>query len=425
MIELGLSKITRLLANSKFPWRAIHVAGTNGKGSVCAYVSALLDANGISCGRFTSPHLIDRWDCITVNEKTIKEETFREVEEIVKKRNASENIQASEFELLTATAFEIFTLEKVKIAAVEVGMGGRLDATNVLRDPLVTVITKIGMDHQAFLGKTLEEIAYQKAGIMKTGVPTVLDASNRPPVIQIILKEQEEVKAGPTYSIGRDMLLSIFGGPSWIQPVLNTKPHQAKNMGLAVKAVELALRQSKLPYNPAILKPTLESVVWPGRLQFLSIESLTGRKEDVLVDGAHNVQSAHALALYVRKTLRKDAKRVTWLVAMSQGKDFANELFRSFNDRDNAVFTEFGPVDGMPWVAPMPAKEIQEVIVNAKHIRRRKVRLLTSCETNLSRALEIAAARANGGPLVVCGSLYLVSDLFRLLRDKSISEAEK
>ena len=418
MIELGLSRITQLLARTPLTWRAIHVAGTNGKGSVCAYVSALLHANNVPCGRFTSPHLIDRWDCITINEKPVKEEIFRDVEEAVKKRNSSENIQASEFELLTATAFEIFNLEKVKIAAIEVGMGGRLDATNILRDPLVTVITKIGLDHREFLGNTLKEIAYQKAGIMKHGVPIVIDPSNHERVLDVIKKYREEVDAGHSWYVWHKDLFPILPNGAAARRLIEAKPQQVTNMGLAAKAVELALRISSLPYDSALTKPTLASVVWPGRLQHLSIESLTGRKEDILVDGAHNPQSAQALSKYVDKTMRTDGKQVTWVIAASRGKDVGEMLKIVLRKGDRVIGTQFGPVDGMPWVVSMTAEGIR---VNA---RKTGLRPRTSRSEDLRLALNLAGGYSQGGPLVVCGSLYLVSDLFRLLRDKSTSNSD-
>lgn len=210
MIELGLQRISRLLSKTHLPWRAIHVAGTNGKGSICVYISGMLEAYNnsnfrklskrptIRHGRFTSPHLIDRWDCISINQKTVSSALFHEIEQKVLLRNASEEINASEFELLTATAFEIFTHEKVDIGVIEVGMGGRLDATNILGVPvdadptsgepivralpLATAIAKIGLDHQSFLGTTLQAIASEKAGILKATVPLVYDSSNPPEV---------------------------------------------------------------------------------------------------------------------------------------------------------------------------------------------------------------------------------------------------
>ena len=425
MIELGLSRITRLLANSSLPWGAIHVAGTNGKGSVCAYVSALLHASNVPCGRFTSPHLIDRWDCITINEKTVKEDVFRDVEEAVKKRNASENIQASEFELLTATAFEIFTLEKVKIAAIEVGMGGRLDATNVLKDPLVTVITKISLDHQAFLGNTIKEIAVQKAGIMKPGAPTVVDSSNRSDVIDTIEKNKHAVNAGPIFRIGRPDYYKLLRESSWGQSVLKSQPHQSMNMGLAAMAVELALNGLALPYNRAAFAPTLAKVLWPGRLQRISIEPITGRKQDILLDGAHNDSSIQALYQHIRETIKRGSEnRATWVIAMSQGKDFISQLARCFHTFENVVCTEIGPVDGMPWVAATPASELRAAIKAVKHLRQRKTQLNVHIEQDLTVALEKATELAKGGPLIVCGSLYLVSDVLRLLRGKLAVETD-
>src|SRR3954452_20560198 len=126
MIELGLSRISRLVQQSAFTWKAIHVAGTNGKGSITSYVSGLLTAAGIRCGQFTSPHLIDRWDCITINEQVVRESLFKRIENQVRQRDRRLGVEASEFELLTATAFEIFNHEQVEIGVVEVGMGGRL-----------------------------------------------------------------------------------------------------------------------------------------------------------------------------------------------------------------------------------------------------------------------------------------------------------
>lgn len=170
MINLRLEGISRLLAKTPLPWRAIHVAGTNGKGTICAYISAMLDyyneavfekgvwkdsrrfelaprpwerslqkwtrnhgasKSPLTHGRFTSPHLVDRWDCIKINEETIPFEHFRSVENAMLRRNKEEDIGATQFELLTATAFQLFTEEKVDIAVVEVGMGGRLDASTL------------------------------------------------------------------------------------------------------------------------------------------------------------------------------------------------------------------------------------------------------------------------------------------------------
>ncbi len=146
MIDLGLARISQLLRYTPQTWKAVHVAGTNGKGSICAYLSAMLQASGARCGRFTSPHLVDRWDCIAVDGRPVSEALFREAEAVVRGRDSADRIGATSFELLTATAFEIFRRAGVDFGVVEVGLGGALDATNAMAHKAVAVISKIGLD---------------------------------------------------------------------------------------------------------------------------------------------------------------------------------------------------------------------------------------------------------------------------------------
>ena len=409
MIALGLIRITQLLQDSQIRWRAIHVAGTNGKGSVCAYVSAMLNAGKIKCGRFTSPHLIDRWDCITINDKTVKESVFSEVEAMVKARDATANINASEFELLTATAFEIFNREKVEVGVVEVGLGGRYDATNVLPLPAVAVITKIGKDHQQLLGNTLEEIAYQKAGIMKLGVPCVVDGSNDSTVLKVLARSAKKVGASL-----HEIVAPGPGSSDRISSMLSKdlfEPHQKTNVQLAFEAVKLFLAPSHPSMDPWQLLLAVQGAVWPGRLQNLNIEWMTGRQRDILLDGAHNVQSAQILGSYVDRRLRKENQPVTWVIALSQGKD-AQELLSCFvRPMDKLVAVEFGRVDGMPWVCSQKVKNLE--------LAGEKLGCLVHGmgePTDLKLALSNASDLAGNNPMVVAGSLYLVSDFLRFLR---------
>jgi len=410
MIELGLARISRLLADSTLPWRAIHVAGTNGKGSVCAYASSMLHAAGVPCGRFTSPHLIDQWDCITINERTVDESLFRHVQERVQLRNRNEEIGASEFELLTATAFEIFAQEKVKIGVVEVGLGGRLDATNVLKDSLVTVITKLGKDHEALLGNTLEEVAYQKAGIMKPGIPCVVDGTNVDGVLEVIRKYRQEIHSGPIIQVpqhtgeAEKRLWSILSRSSY-------EEHQQMNMALALEAVRIVLDRIQLHPRPLHVIAALKNTTWPGRLHYESIRSLTGRVEDVLLDGAHNVQSATVLGSCVDRKLRNGESPVTWIIAVSKGKDVREMLRLLLKPGDTLVTVEFGSVDGMPWVQAMPHDEIAQAAREVCKL------CLTVPSDSVSDALYQATKISHELPLVVAGSLYLVSDVLRLLRN--------
>ena len=455
MIELGLQRISRLLAKTPLPWRAVHVAGTNGKGSICAYVSGMLDVYNTSkwrtCkdqsilkhGRYTSPHLIDRWDCITINQRTVSFSVFKEVEEQVFERNDKERIGASEFELLTATAFEIFTREKVGVAVVEVGMGGRLDATNVIGQtddiemsqgssitdfrppPLVTAISSIGLDHQAFLGSTLEQITQEKAGIIKPGALVVYDDSNDPKVKDTI-RAVATAKRSPI--IETDPLLDT--------PFLKDAPHHVRqNANVAFNTTWTALQSLGLvPVDPtnisrqqgrdalnleALAKDMLRPVgtaLYPGRQQLVSIQHLTERKGDILLDGAHNAQSAHALASGIQRLgLRKsEGSNVTWVLAASDSKDAKEILAPLLRDGDTVFAVEFAPVDGMPWVKALPASTLLDA---AKAVVPQPESLsVHDCRTNVLSALRAGSQKADGGPMVVAGSLYLVGDVLRLIR---------
>lgn len=411
MIELGLGRVSRLLQQSPLSWKAIHIAGTNGKGSISAYLSHLLSAGGVRCGRFTSPHLIDRWDCITVGERVVQESLFRQVEDEVKLRDQQLGIGASEFELLTATAFEIFNHERVEVGVVEVGMGGRLDATNILSDVLVSVIAKIGIDHQAFLGSTIEEIAREKAGILKPGVPCVVDSTNEAAVIEALSSRIAELGIDASF-VSPEKVEGQQPPLARLFRTIDLEPHQRENMCSAVSALRLALSKIRPDADAYSLLPHLLDVKWPGRLEVINLRPLISREEPVLLDGAHNPQSANVLARYVDRKLRPRTGSVTWVISTSSGKGLAG-VFRSIiRAGDNVATAEFGPVDGMPWVKPTPAPELAEAIQTIPQIGR-----IESFEGDLLPAIDWAGKIAQGAPLVIAGSLYLVSDVHRLLRD--------
>ncbi|MCJ1454992.1 folylpolyglutamate synthase [Mycoblastus sanguinarius] len=409
MIELGLARISRLLRDCQMSWRAIHVAGTNGKGSVCAYASAMLSAGKVKCGRFTSPHLIDKWDCITINDNTVAEDLFYEVEAKLKAKDQNEGIKASEFEILTATAFEIFNREKVEIGVVEVGLGGTHDATNLLDNPLVTVITKIGIDHQSFLGDTLEEIAHHKAGIMKMGALCVVDGSNLPKVINVLRKNAKDSKAASFVLVPQDT--EAYDQVWNILQKGNFEDHQQMNISLAFEAVKHVFSSTSLSIEPHQFLPAILRAKWPGRLQHLSIESMTGRKDDVLLDGAHNAQSAEVLGSYVDRRLRTGVQPVTWVLAVSKGKPLQELLSHILRPGDNIVAVRFGQVDGMPWVRSAGTQEIIDAARNLDMADR--CRWVSG---HLGDALQLATELSNEGPLVIAGSLYLISDVLRYLR---------
>jgi folylpolyglutamate synthase len=365
----------------------------------------MLRANQVSCGRFTSPHLVDRWDCITINDSTVSENQFRHFEELVKRRNEDQRLHATEFELLTATAFEIFEAEKVDVGVIEVGLGGKLDATNALKHKSVTIISKIGLDHQALLGNTLEEIAFQKAGIIRPDVPCVVDASNPPSVLQVIRSQADSLGASIKLA---ELQSASFGDKLGDQ----LEPHQQQNLLCAYEAFHLVYPGHLISTNELFCAGA--SAVWPGRLQFISIEKITGRAEPILLDGAHNPQSAKVLSAFVEKRLRVRGNSVTWVFAASAGKDLTEILKLLLRNGDNIAASEFGPVDGMPWVKPMRSDSILQT---ARDIGI-SISAQQDAQADVAMGLGWASKTANGGPLVVAGSLYQVSDILKLLRSR-------
>ena len=417
MIELGLSRIGQLVKHTPLTWKAVHIAGTNGKGSVASYLSSLLQRGGIRTGRFTSPHLIDRWDCIVINEKTVSKALFNYVEREVKARNKASKIGASEFELLTATAFGIFNRAKVDIGVVEVGLGGRLDATNVLTsdEVILSIVAKIGFDHQALLGNSLYSIATEKGGIIKEGVPCIVDGTNPPEALAAL--EACAVKAAganiqtPIRLSPRSLRSKNESALEAVVSKLDLEPHQSVNVRLAVDALNIVRGKYPLSRPLASLFKDIPKIKWPGRLQSIALNGWIERGEEILLDGAHNVQSAEVLSRYVQRKMRQPDGHITWVAAMSNGKPI-HELLRCWaQPGDTIIATQFGAVDGMPWVESAPAEDISRAAV--------ELGCRSTVAEHVKEALMRAAEVAQGGPIVVAGSLYLVSDVLRGFRNWS------
>lgn len=456
MIDLGLARIGRLLQHAPPPaWKAVHVAGTNGKGSVCAYLSAMLHARGVPSARFTSPHFVDRWDCVVVDERVVPETTFRAAEQAVLQRDCAEQIGATEFEQLTATAFEVFntSLRAGGFGVVECGLGGSLDATTAMRaERAVTVVTRIGLDHQALLGNTAAAIAAHKAGIMRPGVPCVVDPANRDDhaVRDVLEARAKDVGAPLVYPDPLLLLRSGDGASGSLKNAvarLGLEPHQLTNLACAYAAFRIATSRADdqkdsgaaatdAEPDTEFLASIAQQLRWPGRLQTLDIGPLLQGGADgqkmipVLLDGAHNPQSADALAAYVNKHLRGHSNAnisdnpITWVLAASHGKDLDEILRPLLRPGDRVAAVTFGPVDGMPWVKPAAPEAIlkraTELGVNAgtdQHGSQVEGSNVVHDPSSLVSALRWAVADGgSGNPIVIAGSLYLVSDTLRLLR---------
>jgi dihydrofolate synthase/folylpolyglutamate synthase len=303
-------KLAALTSNPQNRLRFIHVAGTNGKGSTCAMLESIYRAVGLRVGLFTSPHLVSFRERIQVNRQLIPEnELVRLVEEIqpLLKQFPADN-HLTLFEVVTVMALKFFAEQKCDLVIWETGLGGRLDATNIVT-PLASVITNIAFDHQQWLGDTLEKIAAEKAGIIKPGIPvvTAIEEKSALAVIEKIVRKRKS----PFILVGQASSLS-WAGKMPAPPLLGD--HQKINAALALATVEVL--QKQIPVAAEKIREGLTNVNWPGRLQL--IEKPDGQK--FLLDGAHNIASAKVL----REALEKNfpAKERTLVLGVLQDKDW-------------------------------------------------------------------------------------------------------
>ena len=274
-------KLAALVGNPQEKLRFIHVAGTNGKGSTCAMLESIYRAAGLRVGLFTSPHLVSFRERIQVNRQLIPEaELVRLVEEFepVLQQFPADN-HLTLFEVVTVMALEFFAEQKCDLVIWETGLGGRLDATNIVT-PLVSVITNIALDHQQWLGDTLGKIAFEKAGIIKPGIP-VVTATDDPEALSVIEKIARE-KNAPLVKVNFESRIQNLE-----LPLLGE--HQKMNAALAVATVEVL--QNQIPLGENQIHAGLANVNWPGRLQL--IQKADGQK--ILLDGAHNAAGAETL----------------------------------------------------------------------------------------------------------------------------------
>jgi dihydrofolate synthase/folylpolyglutamate synthase len=390
-IELGLEPIRELLAlmgNPHQSLRVVHVAGTNGKGSTCAYIAQMLHSSGYATGRYTSPHLIDWPERIWVRGQSITPEALNQaLQEIAAILEQHPHLQITQFEAFTAAAFGYFAEEKLDYVVVEVGLGGRLDATNVFEHPEVTVITSIGLDHQDRLGDTLAAIAREKAGIIKSGVPIVV-GDVPPEALWVIEKKARDLEAllylvPPAQATPSGWCVDHF---TYTTGLLGNI--QGQNSALALKVGRL------LGLSDASLKEGLAQAQWPGRYQ-----QVTYQGYKLLVDGAHNAEAALALRSYLGE------EPVHWIMGILNTKNSSTmlQLLLRPGDQFSAV-----PVPSAATVSPQAlAQEAGRICPD-----------LDQCEAypTLENALAaLIKEQPKNKQTILCGSLYLVGYFLKLL----------
>jgi len=409
-IKLGLENIAALCAalgdpQSRFP--SIHVAGTNGKGSVAAMLAEIAKAHGLRTGLYTSPHLARVEERIRVDGRAIPPRRFLDrlagLKSVIDRLMAGERLayHPTYFEVLTALAFLEFADREVDIAILEVGMGGRFDATNVVR-PLVSVITTIATDHEIHLGATLAKIAFEKAGIIKPGVPVVCGVRKGAALREIRRIARERGSSlteafGPGRALearaGRGGFRFAYageGGRYAFSPGL-AGLHQGANAAVAIATVEVLSRHWK-PFDKAKVVAAVRETRWEGRLERVRSRPV------VLLDGAHNVEGAEALAAYLREVVRRP---VVLVFAAMRDKDLRAMTRALFPFARTVVLTR----------VPYKRSATPEALLQAAP----PFKGLVFLEPDTRRAVELALSLSAGRtPVVIAGSLFLVGEVKRL-----------
>ena len=418
----GLDAIEGLLEELGHPednLKVVHIAGTNGKGSIFAYLSSILIAAGFKVGRYISPTISCYEERFQINGEYIKKEElariYNIVEEAMKREEEKTGLKPTLFEVETAISFLYFKEEKVDYALIEVGMGGRMDATNVIRHPELTVISSISYDHQAFLGDTLEEIAWQKAGIIKESCPVVL-SENSDEVCKVIEQEatKKKVKCIEIKPTDYEVLSETPYGSTflWKEQRYETKlpgRHQVSNAVTALAASEYLFRKDYEKNNArkAIAEELDEMNVksaqqggiirtcWPGRLEVLKKEPLFYR------DGAHNPDGAKKLAAFLQKYFTN--KKIIYIMGVLKDKEY-KKMLRYLMPMAKEVYV-FKPKNERGLSAQILADTIKEVADVS-------VTIESDVNAAVFRALDTAKP---DDVLVACGSLSFMEEMEDIL----------
>ena len=411
-VELGLERVEAVLAALGNPHNqvpVIHVAGTNGKGSVCAYLASVLTAAGYKTGRYTSPHLVDWRERICVDGTPISwmalQTALDRVEAAISTRQNdvdAPNIP-TQFEVFTAAAWLYFAQQQVDVAVVEVGLGGRLDATNVCDQPLATVIVSIGRDHWQRLGDTLAEIAGEKAGILKPGAPAIVGPL--PAAAAAVVQAKAEAVGAllkwvqPATESDRTSTESPFESPSMLSyggieyPQTLLGEHQRVNSACAIAVLQW-LQATGWDITNADIAKGMAEVRWPGRLQ-----RVQWRGHNLLMDGAHNQDAARSLRAYLDRIY--PTQPITWLIGMLETKDH-EAIFEALLRPGDRL--HLSAVPGHSGADPAALSAIaHQICSDLAH---------TAIHPNLETALTAAVQTQ---PTVFCGSLYLIGHFFSKL----------
>lgn len=414
-IDLSLDRVQRLLAALSHPERklppVIHVAGTNGKGSTIAFLRAILEAGGKRVHAYTSPHLVRFNERFRIGKsgegKLVSDEELIAAIEECELANAGAPITV--FEITTAAGLVLFARHPADVLLMEVGLGGRLDATNVIDNPLATIITRVSVDHTDFLGDSLEKIAAEKAGILKRGVPAVIASQHR--AVLAVIERQAAKLGAPLKIAGEDWTATEERGRLVYQDetgLLDLPPpklygrHQFENAGLAITALRTT-NQFGIP--PAAYDGGMVKADWPARLHRLAHGPLVDRApagSELWLDGGHNPDGGRAIAAALADLEERVSRPLVLIVGMLASKDCDGFLgnFAGLARRMIAV--------------PVPGVE-KGLSAEAVAVTARAIGISATSRDNLTEALEAARKLDLDPPprILITGSLYLAGEVLR------------
>lgn len=385
-IQFGLTRVYDLLERLDNPHLklppTIHIAGTNGKGSTQAFLRAIFSEAGFLVHSYISPHLVNFNERINLSGKDISDEFLNEI--LLECKNAAElepAIPVTFFEGTTIAAFLAFSRIKADIILLETGMGGRLDATNVLEEVLCSVITPISFDHEDFLGNTLEKIAHEKAGIVKKNCPLVIGKQNSE-VLRVLENKAQEMNSEIFHYLPINEEISLIGD------------YQKENAGAAVAAIK---SQKKFKITDEQIKNGLKKAFWPARLQKISLPN-SDLNFELYLDGSHNLQGAETVSNFLKS---QKNKKISVIFSMLKDKDCEGFLRKIANEVDELIALE---ISDEP--KSRKAEEINQIA--------KKIGIKSQTATSFSDAFK-KIKRNEPSLTLICGSLYLAGSFLETL----------
>jgi len=408
-IKLGLDLIAGILKKLGEPqnqYKTIHIAGTNGKGSIASGLSSILKCAGYKTGLYTSPHLIKFNERISVDKIDISDENVVKAYEAVK-RSCNADREPTFFEFSTAMAFYEFKLQKVDAAIIETGMGGRLDATNII-SPQLSIISNISIEHKMYLGSTIEKIAYEKGGIIKEKTPVITGAKQKKALL--VLEKIAKEKNAPLHIYGKDFSIrrnkkkiafKYFGIENSVLENMKTSligNHQIDNAALVIAACELLNKKNIFKISSDHIREGLEKNRWKGRIErIFSDGNINEDNIEIILDGVHNLAAAKNLANFLKEN---NQKKITMIIGILDDKPYKSILKSLISVCSKVIFT-------MPKIerainSALLLKEAKKIVEQKKEVM---------AIPSIKEALKYAIKTANKDELIcISGSLYTVGE---------------